>query len=295
MEEEDTTADDFEQETASEVDTEAAAFEAGDTDDDEPDLDAAEDGEDDDQPEEIEYAEIELNGKKYQVPAELKDGYMMQADYTRKRQADAEFSRQLQAREQEIQKAQEVSEQELHKRAELIGINQRLDQYKAVDWNAWQNEDPMECQRGWMEFQTLQGKAAETGQILEKAKHERTAQAQQATAKRLQETRSFAEKEIKGWTPEVDAKVTEFAMNQLGFPKETLLDAYSPPVYNALYLAWVGSQALSKSAGKKPTPKTQTKPLVTVKPTGKVAKDVKEMSVEEHAVYFKKQQAKKYG
>tara|TARA_R110002110_G_scaffold37601_4_gene124041 strand:- start:4888 stop:5796 length:909 start_codon:yes stop_codon:yes gene_type:complete len=298
MQIEETNPDDFEQETATEVDpdeTEIDIDEPESLDDDEPDLETAKDGEEAPQTEEIEYAEIELNGKKYQVPAELKDGYLMQSDYTRKTQEVAEQRKQAEAYMAQVQQAQEFSEQEIYKRAELIGINQRLEQYKQVDWNAWQNEDPMECQRGWMEFQTLQGKAAETGQELEKAKSERTAQAQQTSAKRLQETRAFAEREIKGWTPEVDAKVTEFATKKLGFPVETLLEAYSPPVYNALYLAWVGSQALERQSTAKPAAKVQQlNPSAKVSPKGGVParKSLSDMSVDEYADYMNKREAK---
>jgi hypothetical protein len=236
-----------------------------------------------DEPERVEYAEIEINGKTYQVPAELKDGYMMHADYTRKRQADAEYNRQLQAKEQDLQRMQEVSDQELNARAELIGINQRLEQYAQVDWNAWQDDDPIAAQKGWIDYQQLERKSGNISQQLNHVQAQRSEQTKQETAKRLQETRQFAEKEIKGWNPEVDAKVTEFATKTLGFPVDTLLGAYSPPVYKTIYLAWLGHQSQQRAANPaKPT--QQLKPLTTVsqKTSGQSTRDPSEMSMAEY-------------
>ena len=47
-------------------------------------------------------AEIELDGRTWKVPAALKDGYLRQADYTRKTQDVAERGRALSAREQAL-------------------------------------------------------------------------------------------------------------------------------------------------------------------------------------------------
>lgn len=274
-----------------EVDTEA---QASVEDDDEPDTDAAEGQDGESEPEEIEYAEVEINGKKYQIPAELKDGYLMQSDYTRKTQEVAEQRKQAEAYMAEVQKAQQISEQELNARAELIGINQRLEEYSKVDWNAWQDEDPISAQKGWIEYQQLERKSGQIGQHLNQVHSQRSEQTKQETAKRLQETRAFAEKEIKGWTPEVDAKVTQFAMKELGFPEETLINAYSPPVYRALYLAYLGQQSLQKQQTAKPTPTTQAlKPLAKVSPKGgaPAQKSMSEMSMEEYADYMNKREA----
>ena len=288
------------------IEQEAPAIEPDETDDepvnidDEPEddteADDGQDGEGDEEPEEIEYAEVELNGKKYQIPAELKDGYLMQSDYTRKTQEVAEQRKQIEARQAEIEALQQTSQEELNVRAELIGINQRLDEYQKVDWNAWQDEDPMAAQRGWMEYQQLEKKAGQAGQYLNQVQGQRTEKTKQETASRLQETRRFAEAKIKGWTPEVDAKVTKFATETLGFPVDTLINAYSPPVYQALYLAWVGQQSLDRQSAAKPNANVQQ-----LRPTAKVSakggapatKSLADMSVDEYAAYRNKQEAKK--
>lgn len=255
---------------------------------DDPD-DDAEEGDDPDAVAAPEMTEIDFNGKKYQVPAELKDGFLMQADYTRKTQGLAEEKRQIEARAQEIDAMRNVAQEEMNARATLIGINQRLQQYQNVDWNAWQDDDPIAAQKGYIEYQQLERQAGQIGQYLQNAENQRTAQSQQDTAKRLRETREFAEKQIPGWSPEVDAKVTEFAERELGFSREILMGAYSPPVYKALHLAWIGSQAIKNGAGKRPAP-TPIKPLQTVssKTSGTTTKDPANMSMDEYAKWAAK-------
>lgn len=292
---------DIEQETAIDPDEEVIENDSQEEiedleDDDEAEGEAdTEEGEAQPEKEEIEYAEIELNGKKYQIPAELKDGYLMQSDYTRKTQEVAEQRKAIEARQAEIEQMGQVSEREMQAKVELHSINQRLEQYGQVDWNAWQDEDPISAQKGWIEYQQLERKAGHIGQQLQQVQSHRSEMAKQDTANRLQETRAFAEKNIKGWTPEIDAKVTEFATTELGFPVETLVGAYSPPVYNALYLAYLGSQSLKSATAKpKPQPSAQIKPLSKISGKGNAPsrKPLEEMSMDEYAAHMNQRERK---
>lgn len=293
-----TNTDDLELATAIEpddetdVDTEA---QASAEDDDEPDTDADEGQGGEGEPEEIEYAEIELNGKKYQVPVELKDGYLMQSDYTRKTQEVAEQRKAIEAQEAEIKNRAQVSEQELNARAELLVINQRLQEYQQVDWNAWQDEDPFAAQKGWIEFQQLERRAGHTWQSLQTAEQQRSETAKQEVAKRIQETREFAAKEIKGWSPEVDAKIIDFATKDMGISTEILAREINPVRYKILHLAWIGQQSIQKQTAAKPSPTVQNlKPLAKVSPKGgaPARKSMDEMDVNEFAAYRNAQEAK---
>ncbi len=63
--------------------------------------------------------EIELDGKTWRVPSALKDGYLRQADYTRKTQDVAERGRFLSAREQEIAQREQAHVQRSAEQAEV--------------------------------------------------------------------------------------------------------------------------------------------------------------------------------
>lgn len=233
------------------------------------------------------YAEIELNGKRYRVPAELKDGYLMQADYTRKTQANAELGRQYEAKIAEANRALELSNEEMRARAHLIGIDAELKNYAEVDWNRLEAEDPITAQSHFRRWQMLKDQKAQAEGFINQKATERTQLTQQDTARRLEETRQYAVKNIKGWTPELDAQITQFAEKELGFPRDTLMAAYNPQVYRALYLAHIGNQALSKATAAKSMDGRipSIKPLSTVsaKASGMASKDPSEMTMDEYA------------
>ncbi|MGO8242952.1 hypothetical protein [Rhizobium johnstonii] len=234
--------------------------------------------------EEPDLVEIELNGKKYSVPAELKDGYLMQADYTRKTQEAAEIRKAAETRQAEAEKFYNVSQEVLEARATLLNVDAQLKQYQDLDWRALENEDPVSAMSAWREFQQLKEVKGNIGGFLDQQQNEMSEKAKLETANRLRETRKFAEEKIPGWSTEVDAKITEFAESK-GFTRETLMNAYSPPVYEVLYLAWLGNQSLQKQQTAPRIPTTPPQPLRTVsaKSSPSVTKNPADMSMDEYA------------
>ena len=199
--------------------------------------------------------EFEWDGKLVKGPKGLKDGVLRQADYTRKTQEAAEIKRALEAEKQSVAQQAAANEEELEIRAAMHSIKAELARYANVNWEQWEQEAFVDAAAGFRRFQQLkEGLQTAENELKSRAEH-RTQQTQTERSKRLEETRKFAETELKGWTPEVDAKVTEFATKTLGFDRDTLLDAYNPQVYHALYLAHLGHQLLTKPASPaKPVP-----------------------------------------
>lgn len=200
-----------------------------------------------------ELVEIEFNGKKINIPAELKDSFLMQSDYTRKTQEVAEMRKTVEARQAEAEAHFNVSQEILQARAALMVHDNQLEQYQNLDWKKLENEDPVGAMSAWRQFQQLKEERGNIAGYLTEQQTQRSAKAEQETANRLRETREFAEKSIPGWTSEVDEKIGNFAMKELGYSQETLLGAYSPAVYRTLHLAWLGHQLLQKqTAAPKP-------------------------------------------
>lgn len=239
---------------------------------------------------ELEMTEIEWNGKKHRIPAELKDGFLMQSDYTRKTQEVAEMRKTYESKMEEAVKHYQTSEQVLEAKAYMLNVDTQLKQYENVNWQQVANEDPMGAQQAYMHFQQLKEERGKVASYLDQENQQRTARAEQDIANRLQETRQFAEKNIPGWTPEVDVKVVDFATKELGFEVEQLRAAVNPNIYRALHLAWLGAQSLQKqNVAPKPNA-PQTKPLTTVSAKSNPATRISpaQMSVEQMAAYLNK-------
>lgn len=241
--------------------------------------------------EESEFVTLEIDGQEYEVPAALKDGYMRHKDYTQKTQAAAEMRKELDQQKQMLEQQSQATEQELQDRVTALNIKERLEEYANVDWDAAEQQDPLEAQKHWRIFQQLKEQNQEVQGRLDNHAKERTEKAEQETVTRLQETLKFAQTNIKGWTPELDTKIASFATQELGFTPDTLKQAYNPQVYQTLYLAFLGQQSLKNQATAKPKQKVAPKPLkrVTAKASPNVKKSLEDMSMEEYAAHRKKQ------
>lgn len=235
------------------------------------------------------YVEVEIDGKTYRVPEEVKDGYLRNEDYTRKRQADAEFRRSLDAKAAEIERMREVSEEELQARSAKMGIAAQLKQYETVDWDQFETNDPLGATQHFRRYQQMKDAQQQIDQFLDQTQKTRTEAAEREIATRVQETTEYARKNLKGWTPELDEKLTSFAVTELGFSKDELVRAINPKVYQTLYLAHLGQQTLSKQSAP-PKPKAPPPaPLTTVAAKGgAVRKTPATMSVDEMAAYLNK-------
>ena len=215
---------------------------------------------------EPETAEVELNGETYKVPAALKDAFLMHKDYTQKSQVNAEIKKAAEAKLAEAESVFNVSNEVLEARAALLNVSNGLNQFQNVDWAKLEAEDPIGAMSAWRQYQQLEKARGEITGFLTEEQSKRAAIAEQETANRLRETAEFAKTKIPGWSPEVDAKVTAFAEAELGFTRDTLKSAYSPSVYKALHLAWLGHQSLQKQNAQPKAPAAPTKPLGKVTP-----------------------------
>lgn len=243
---------------------------------------------------EDEFEEFEWNGKPIKAPKGLKDGVLMHADYTRKTQEVAATRKELDERAARIEQQASAGEEELQLRGQLYGLKTELDQYENVDWNQWMEEDIVGANKGWMRYTQLQQTAGKALGELQTRMNRRSEEVQQATARRLQETREYAEKNIKGWSIDVDTKVTEFATKTLGFDVDTLKSAYNPQVYQALYLAHIGHQLLTKQSAPKPSGQPAV-PLTVVgsKANPPARKSLADMDMDEYVAFREKQEAAK--
>jgi len=216
------------------------------------------------EPQEPELVEVDYDGKKHKIPAELKDALLRQQDYTRKTQEVAEERKAVEAKRAEADRIFQTSQEVIEAKAHIHHLDSQLKQYEGVNWQQLEQEDPMAAMSHWRNYQTLKEERGQVAGYLTHTTNELSEKAKQETANRLRETRAFAEKSIPGWTEDMDKKITEFALGK-GFTREALQNAYSPQTYEILFLAHLGHQAMmQKTAQPKPTTTIVPKPLETV-------------------------------
>ncbi len=281
---------DGEQESIAEVEQETPAIETEMEADepinlDEPDED--QDTEEELQPEDDDSEEFDWNGKKVRGPKGLKDGVLMHADYTRKTQETSALRKELDERSQRLDQQFQASEEYLDARADLRVVTKELERFKEYDWTQYQQHrlnDPLSADEAWNYAQHLRNQKGQLEASIQQHEGRRTAEAQQSVAKRMQETHEHVKANLKGWTPDTDKQVIDFAMSK-GITQDELRNTMDPRIYEMIYLARIGAQVLNKPA---PKPTAQAKPTEPLKVVGgrstpAARKSLSEMNMDEYA------------
>jgi hypothetical protein len=234
----------------------------------EPDQQFDDDGNPIEEPDEDE--EVDLDDLKIKVSKdvaaklkELKEGNLRQADYTKKTQEAAELRKALEAERNNLR---ETSDAELGAAAQATAIAQQIQAYQKVDWNAWNDQDPFEAQKAFMQFQQLKDAQQQALGRLQHLRNERLSTAQQEAAKRMEEGRRTLSRDIPGWNDDTKAKLIGFAA-EYGFSRDELDDLEADPrVARVLHAAFTGREAIGKQQKAQNHVKAQqAQPAATVK------------------------------
>lgn len=275
--------------TAIEPEIEATIEDDGPIDLDAPDEEAnpdeAQEGETDAEPDTgPELIDFELEpGKTVKAPKELEPFLMRHADYTRKTQEAAALRKEVEAEKAFVEQSKQLSDEEVQSRAVLFNIDSELQKYQQTNWQEMMENDPLGAQSEWMRYQQLEKARSQVLEYKMSLETQRSQITEQETANRMRATAEFAKKSIPGFSPELDAKITEFAVRELGTTREWLMNAITPQIYKMMHMAFVGSQALSKSATAKPsTPVVQPTKTVSTKGNAAITKDPDDMSMSEY-------------
>jgi hypothetical protein len=149
--------------------------------------------------------EAEFEGKNYKVPQELKDALLRQADYTRKTQEVAEQRKAVEERQAALEQQQQLMATQFEKAVELRGMQQKLAQFEALDWNAIAEQNPSEAMKLNVAYQKLQREAQEAAYALNQSQ----AQQQQLTVQQRQQKLQEAQQELFKYIPNFNAEVAE--------------------------------------------------------------------------------------
>ena len=238
---------------------------------------------------------VEINGKEYQIPKDLKRHVMLDADYTQKTQATAATAKELAAEKDRLVEQFKASEEELGHRAELRQIDAAIAKYSAYtaeQWAGLKAEDP----QGWNEhqiyFANIERRKQQLTGVLSQAEAKRTQEAQSVATKRIEETQAHAMK-IKGWSPQMDADVVEYAKTK-GLNDKLVVENMSPGLYDLIRYAKLGEES-EKRAKTAPLPAVPAQPLTVVggKKGPSLWVDLASADMEDYVSERKKQMAKK--
>lgn len=233
------------------------------------------------------YEELDFEGKKYAVPKELKDSFLRQSDYTRKTQEVAEQRKALEAQAAQIQQAAATQQQNLQAYAGLAALDGQLQQYSQVDWQKYSEDDPVQAQQAWFQYQTLKDQRMNlAGQI---SQHEQMTlqQRQHAVATQLEKGREVLSAEIPNWSGDLAKNLSKAGVENYGFSAEEISQVMDPRMVKVLHDAYQYRQIMSKAKAKPKAPEAQ--PIRSVKGRGASRKNPDKMSTEEWMAWRNKQ------
>ena len=239
----------------------------------------ANDGED-------ESEEVDYEGKKYLLPKELKEALLRQSDYTRKTQEVAEARKSFEAQQQQFQQHLQLQQQTLQDHAHLMTIEQQLEQFNALDWNAVIENDPVQAMKLQQQFNTLQNMRGQVATRIQQVQQEQLVRQQAELAKQIQSGQEVLAREIKGWSPELAKSLSAYGTN-IGFSENDMASVIDPRQVKVLHKAYLYDQLIAKQA-KKPASEP-VKPATTVRANSAPAKDPEKMTTEEWVRWRNKQ------
>jgi hypothetical protein len=250
-----------------------------------------------DESQEEQDSEIEYDGEKYRVPPKLKDAFLRFDDYTKKTQEVAstrqEIEQQRAAFEQERQlvaQSHQRQQANLEAYANLKALDNQLKQYSEVDWSALSDNDPVEAQKHFMQYNQLRDQRGQLAQYLTTAEQLAMQDHQATLAKKAAEGRAVVAKEIPNWSDNLAKEVSKSAL-EIGLTEAEISQIYDPRHVKVLYYAKIGMEAMKKAKSSQQAP---AQPLKTVKSvnTGD-NKDPDSMTVEEWNKWREKQLKRK--
>lgn len=209
--------------------------------------------------------DIEHDGQKYRVPKALKPALMMQADYTRKTQELAEQRKAFEASREQSQKS---DAEHIQAHAEVVSLDQAIQQWSQVDWDAYQAQDPQAAMRDWRRFQELKEARQSKASELQQKEQQRALDQQRSHAKRVEESAAVLARDIPGWNDKLVQELDAFG-GQLGFtPEERFRLSADPRIVKILHQAFVATQSQKQAKTvQQITEKAAVKPVTTVRGT----------------------------
>lgn len=237
--------------------------------------------------------EIDLDGEKYKVPKKIKDSIMMQADYTRKTQEVAEQRKQVEAYKAETEQSVKFQQEHLQEHAYLMSLDQQLEQFNKLDWNAIIDTDPVQALKLQQQYQGLQGMRGQVVAKITQVQQEQFQLQQTQFAKQMESSNAELARDVPGWSLDLAKSLRSYGMEKGSFSEDDMNHAVrNPKIVKILNKAYLYDQLVAKQSAK---PKAEPiKPITIIKAkTSSPSKSPENMTDVEFAKWRKGQIAKR--
>lgn len=203
--------------------------------------------------------EIEVDGKKFALPKsaaeKLKAERMMQSDYTKKTQEVAENRKAIEADREQFQASAKLHQEFIKEVAEIVSIEERLQEYAKVDWAALTDSDPITAMKLDRQMRDLQAKHAQASQSVTQKQQQQALNEQQSLAKRVQEAEAFFEREIPNYKSGRGDELLKYATSELKIDAKAIarMVVDNPALATALHKAEMFDKLKKQQASKQKT------------------------------------------
>lgn len=186
--------------------------------------------------------ELEIDGAVHSLPAALKGAFLRQADYTRKTQELAEHRRATEADRRALDARLDAARRGDVDTVKMAVLEDELAQFEGIQWEAFAAEDPERAQEVWGVYQQMNAAREQLAYALaHRGERSRLAEAREAAA-RMEAVGRTLRDEIEGWSPEVAAKLVDYAQ-AFGVTLEELREVADPRLWKILHRAYQADQA----------------------------------------------------
>lgn len=180
--------------------------------------------------------EVEIDGKLYAVPEEIKDGYLRQADYTKKTQEVAQARRHVEAMLGAATQAVQASSQFADLIGQIKAADSSLQAFHSLDWNELRASDPVEYATKQADYVRWQSYREGLVRNLADAKGQVDRAMAQENAMRVQQGAQFLSTQIPGWG-EQKMKEIRAAAQKYGYQDQELDGITDPRAVLVLHKA----------------------------------------------------------
>jgi len=187
--------------------------------------------------------DLEVDGQVHTLPAALKGAFLRQADYTRKTQELAQHRRAVIAERQMLAAHAQAASQASHDQVQLAALDHQLAEFGGVDWQAYAAQDPHGAQALWGRFQAMAHARDGLAQALSHHAERGELRAAREAAEEMAQTGRTLQREIDGWSPEIAAKLVDYA-RAFGVTNDELARMADPRLWKLLHKAYHADQAI---------------------------------------------------